>query len=119
MFGFMSMAGNYEDRKVDRYEIKDLIISTCSVNDSDHPYETAISHKSYNDGHWVIVEHYDDLESSKLGHSKWVKKMISKKLPKELKDVSTSDVAKFCNLFINVNETYKKDKKLKALESLR
>jgi len=85
---FVGMMGNYEERKVARFEEGDLIVSTCRVTDSTQPYETAVSHPRYNDGAWVIVEQYDDEETAAEGHEKWVAKMTTSDLPEELYDVS-------------------------------
>jgi len=74
LFDFVSMADNYEERKVDRYEKGDTIIDTCAVNDSSKPFETAVQHPKYNS-------------------SKWIKTMTSSKLPKKIRDVSTSEIA--------------------------
>jgi len=99
MFNFMSMADNYEDRKIDRFNGEDFTVDTCSVNDSDQPYETGIQHPKYNDNAWVIVEMYETKNKAKKGHDKWVKIMTKNILPKELKDVSTSEIAKLLNSF--------------------
>ena len=97
MFKFFDMMGNYEERKVDRYETEDLIVDTCAVNDSAEPYETAIEHPAYNNGKWVVVEMYDSKEEAQRGHDKWVKLMTAKELPTELKDVSTAEIANLCD----------------------
>lgn len=92
MFGFLDMVGTYEERKVNRYEKDGIIVSTCSVTDSDKPYETGVLHESYNHGKWVIVELYDTKEESVIGHQKWVDLMVNNP-PDTLTDVSTADVA--------------------------
>lgn len=91
MFDFLSMADNYEERKVDRFERGKLIIDTSHVTDSEKDYETGIIHLKYNDGNWVIVELYDTKVQSKKGHKEWVGKMTARVLPKQLKDVSTCE----------------------------
>ena len=93
MFKFLEMTDNYEERKIDNTKIGECIIDTCSVNDSTEPYETGVAHPLYDDGEYVIVELYATKELAKKGHKKWVKIMSSKELPKELKDVSTSEIA--------------------------
>lgn len=97
MFGFLSMMENYADRKVDRYEKGKLFVSTARVTDSSKPFETAVSHPNYDGGKIVIVELYDTLKGAQAGHKKWVRTMTAKKLPKSLRDVSTADVAAFCD----------------------
>lgn len=94
MFDFLSMSDNYEDRKVDRFDGDGFIVDTCSVTDSDEPYETGIQHPKYNDGKWVIVEMYEDMDSAQKGHDKWVKTMTASELPNELMDVSTCTLKK-------------------------
>ncbi len=107
MFG-MDMYGTHADRVVDNYEFGKLIIDTCSVTDSDQPYETAVQHPSYNEGSWVIVELYDDKEKAQVGHDKWVLFMTGEKLPDELKDVSSAEVIKLGSAFgCDMNETHK------------
>ena len=93
------MANNYEEKAIARYEQGGLVVDTCAVTDSDEPYETGICHPNYNEGDWIIVEMYNTKKEAKKGHKKWVRKMTSKKLPKDLKDVSTAAIAKFCNCF--------------------
>ena len=96
MFGMIEMTGNYDSRRVGRHEEENLIISTCRVTDSDQPYETAVSHKDYNSGSWVIVEQYDTKGEAEIGHEDWIGKMTAKELPEELKDVSTCEIASLC-----------------------
>lgn len=98
MFEFFAMMGNYEDRKVARHESNGMIVDTAAVTDSAQPFETAVSHPSYNGGKWVIVELYDTKELAKTGHKKWVKKMTKGKLPKSLRDVSTASIANMRDL---------------------
>lgn len=90
----LGMLGNYEERKVARYEKDGLMVSTAFVTDSRQPYETAICHPRYNDGEHIIVELYNDKESAQEGHDKWVNKMTSKKLPETLRDASSAEIAK-------------------------
>lgn len=107
MFGFFDMLDNYEERKVDRFEKDDLIISTANVTDSSKPYETAVAHPSYKNGNFLVVELYDTIEKAKEGHNQWVDKMTSDELPESLKDVGTCDVVKFASdLGIDLNKTY-------------
>jgi hypothetical protein len=92
MFG-LKMMGNYEQRKIDRFEGKNgLIVDTCAVSDSTQPFETAVQHSKYNSGKWIIVELYSTEEKAQTGHKKWVETMTAKKLPKSLTDVSTATI---------------------------
>lgn len=94
MFGFLSMMGNYESRKVDRYEGENLVIDTCLVTDDpDYPYETAVSHPEYNNGEWVIVEQYLSKEDAKTGHNKWVE-IMTNSLPDELINIGAGNIGK-------------------------
>jgi quinol monooxygenase YgiN len=101
MFDFMSMTGNYENRKVSRFELGKLIVDTCSVTDTGHPYETAVAHPQFNDNKWIVVEQYDSREDAVKGHNKWVETMTSRdKFPHTLKDVCTSTV---CEMLRAIN----------------
>jgi len=95
MFEFFDMVGNYEARKIDRYEEGKLIVSTAHVNDSAFDYETAISHPNYNRGAFVIVENYSTKEDAQIGHNKWVGMMTADALPMVLMDVGQSGVQQF------------------------
>ena len=86
MFDFLSMLGTYESRKVARSEFDWGYISTVSVTDGDHPYETAVAHKSYNDGELVIVQAYDTKADAEVGHTEWVGRMTADQLPEQLVD---------------------------------
>ena len=90
----LKMYGAYEMRKVARYEDGSLIVDTVAVTDADQPFETAVSHPSYNDGDWIIVEEYGTKEEAEKGHNRWVQKMTPDGLPDQLVDVSTAWPAK-------------------------
>jgi hypothetical protein len=107
LFGFMDMAGTYEQRKVANTKINDAIIDTCAVTDSEQPYETAIQHKAYNEGQWVIVEMYDTKKQSIIGHKKWVNK-FKNDLPEKLEDVSTSKIMNLNKLLFQTDYTFNK-----------
>lgn len=64
MFEFLSMIGDYEDRKVARYKNGDVFVDTCRVTDSDQPYETAVIHPAYNNNHLIVVEMYNSKEEA-------------------------------------------------------
>ena len=94
MFDFLSMADNYEERKIDRFKNDDMVIDTCSVNDGRLPYETGIAHKEYNEGKWIIVEAYSDKEFAQKGHEKWVLFMTGLKPPDFLQDCQNAEVSR-------------------------
>jgi hypothetical protein len=98
MFGFMSMANDYEQRKVENTEINGATIDTAQVHDSARPYETAINHPDYKDGDWIVVELYDTKDLAKVGHKKWVEKFSSKDLPIQLVDVNETEVQDFAEM---------------------
>ena len=97
LLGIMDMMGNYDERKVARFEDGDLVVSTAAVTDSAQPFETAVSHPAYNNDQWVIVEMYETRGDAEAGHERWVKKMTGKEPPKVLRDVSTAGVAELCD----------------------
>lgn len=94
MFDFLSMANNYESRKVQNDVVNGVTIDTAAVTDSDQPYETGIQHSNYKDGNWIIVEMYDTKDEAISGHKKWVE-TFRNGFPAELKDVSTATIASF------------------------
>lgn len=96
MFRFLEMMGNYEDRKVDRFEEGKLMVSTANVNDGKQPYETAICHSEYNNGEHIIVEGYDSKDEAQKGHDEWVKRMTNENLPDSLIDCANSEVQEMC-----------------------
>lgn len=93
MFDFMGMMGNYDSRKVDRYDDDDIFISTAMVTDGQKPFETAVAHPEYNDGKIVIVEMYDTEGEAQIGHLNWVKTMTADILPKEIVDCCNAGVS--------------------------
>lgn len=100
MFNFFSMAGNYEQRKVDNFEGDNgLVVDTVAVTDSRKSYETGILHPAYNGGDWVIVDLYDTKKEAQAGHDKWVAIMTAEKLPEKLVDVSSAEVADLLDAF--------------------
>lgn len=109
MFEFLHMAGNYDSRKVARYEDgeKNIIISTAFVNDSSFPYETAIKHPEYNEGYFIIVENYNDEISAKEGHKKWEQLYLEDNLPDPLIDIGESGCSKILDI-VSEDESHRK-----------
>lgn len=95
MFEFFSMLGTYEDRKVARYEDGDIVLSTAWVNDSDRPYETALSHPDYHEGKFIVLQVYDLKEEAEDGHAKWEEIVRNGQLPETLEDVGEAEIAEF------------------------
>ncbi len=89
-------AGGEPNIGIDKYEEGDLFISTARNTDSQHPFETAVSHPKYNNNALVIVAEYDTKEEAQEGHDKWVRIMTAPELPAELRDVSTAGIAELC-----------------------
>jgi hypothetical protein len=102
MFEFLMDVGNYDQRKVGRYDNEKtrLSISTASVSDAAQPYETAVAHPDYNDNKWVIVETYGSRKAAEAGHEKWVATMTAKTLPGVLFDRSSAGVATLADAFV-------------------
>ena len=91
-FDFLSMLGNYEERKVANTKVNGAVIDPCAVNDASQPFETGIEHPGYNNGKWIIVEQYDSKAEALLGHSRWVE-VFKSSLPTKLVDVSDCGIA--------------------------
>lgn len=105
MFDFLNMAGNYDQRKVDRTEYEHGFISTAKVTDGDHLYETAVSDRRYarksngDTEQMVIVEAYDTMHDAQEGHDRWVRKMLCLTPPEGLKDCLNASVAQMGGVF--------------------
>jgi len=92
MFNFFGMIDDYEQRKVGRYEEGSLLVSTCAVNNSEDPYETAVYSPLYNSGEAVIVAIYATKAEAEIGHAKWAALMIDSP-PDKLVEVSRTGVS--------------------------
>lgn len=82
----MKAAALGQIEKVARLEQGDLVVDTCVAPDTGK-FETGISHPDYDEGHFIIVEEYEDEEAAKEGHERWVAAMTASELPDELLDV--------------------------------
>ena len=102
MFEFLSMLGDYEQRKVACYDEDGVFVSTAAVCDGRKPFETAVEHPRYNDGKLVIVECYDTREDAEKGHKLWVRLMTAKRLPTVLTDCTNAEVSQLSKLLGNV-----------------
>jgi len=72
MFDVLSMIGNYSERKVDRFETDLFTIDTALVTDRAQPYETAIAHKKFHAGDWIILGWRDTKEEAQKFHNEMV-----------------------------------------------
>lgn len=95
----LEMFGDYERRKVGRFDAEWGFVSTALVTDADKPYETAVKHRDYNDDKIVIVEAYDTKEHAETGHAQWVSAMTTIPLPDFLVDKGLSEVSQLCDVF--------------------
>lgn len=100
------MFANYEYRKVGRYEFEEGFLSTCQVGDSKYPYESAISHKKYNNGEIIIIENYNSEKEAKEGHEKWKKMIINNELPSKIEDVGACFLSQIRNALFNESIIY-------------
>lgn len=92
LFGFLADVGNYDQRKVARYEEGDTIISTAFASDAGG-YETAVRDPRWNGGDWVIVQPYDTRAEAESGHAEWVAMLTRPDAPRVLRDRSRSPIA--------------------------
>lgn len=72
MFDFLNMIGTYNDRKVDRFETDLFIIDTVLVTDRAQLYETAIAHKDFRGGKWIILGWRRTKEEAQKFHDEMV-----------------------------------------------
>lgn len=75
LYGILTMANNYDERKVDNTKTDVFEVDTALVTDRDWTYETAIKHKDFNNGDWIIVEGCYNKEEAQAMHDKWVEIM--------------------------------------------
>lgn len=99
MFSFLSMADNYEERKVGYEQTPYGFISTVAVSDGTHPYETAVQDDRYvndsdpSDTGMTIVEGYDSREEAEQGHARWRALMLDSVPPATLADCQNSFIS--------------------------
>ena len=72
LFGLMGMMNNYDVRKVCNTKRKNFILDTALVTDRSWTYETAVTHKNFNGGAWIILEGSDTKEEAQKVHDKWL-----------------------------------------------
>ena len=72
MFEWLDMCGTYGTRKVDRFDSDEFSIDTAFVTDRGLPYETAIAHKDFNGGHWIILGWRQTKEEAQNFHDEMV-----------------------------------------------
>lgn len=92
MFDALMSLSNVNPTRIARYESpeKQLIVSTIKCGDGLYNFETAISHKDYNEGEWMIVAAYNESDSAVSGHNEWVVLMTSEELPESILEVENS-----------------------------
>lgn len=80
IFGIISMADNYEERKVANTEEEVFTLDTAAVTDRSWKYETAVKHKRFNNNQWVILGGCDTKEKAIAMHDKWLA-LLRQELP--------------------------------------
>lgn len=85
-FGMFSMMGNYEERNVKNDKCDDFTLDTSEVYDMPWKYETAVAHKDFNGGDWIILEGTDTKEAALEAHAKWFEK-LNNTVVDSLKDI--------------------------------
>ena len=77
MLGFLDMAGNYNERVVKNDKTDDFTLDTALVTDRSWRYETAVEHKDFNNGDWIVLEGADTKEDAIKVHEKWLSKLAN------------------------------------------
>lgn len=72
MLNLFSMMGNYEERVVARFDSDEFSIDTAYVTDRELPYETAIAHKDFRGGEWIILGWSGTKEEAQKFHDEMV-----------------------------------------------
>lgn len=73
MFEWLDMIGNYEQRKVANFKNDIFEIDTAYVTDRDIPYETAVAHKNFRNGNWIVLGWRETKEDAQKFHDELVK----------------------------------------------
>ena len=88
-----SMMGNYEERNVALFENDVFKIDTSEVTDRALKYESAICHKDFNNGEWIILGWADTKENAKIMHNRFVEYFLSNDVT-EITDAYTNKIFK-------------------------
>ena len=88
MFGWLDMVGNHEQRKVANDKTEDFVLDTCLVTDRDWTYETAIAHKDFNGGYWIVLDGFDSKEDAAEMHKEWFR-IFTTNCPEKITDFYT------------------------------
>lgn len=75
IFGILSMADNYDARVVVNTRRDKFVLDTCVVTDRDFPYETAVKHRDFNGGDWIVLEWSSTKKDAQKVHAKWLEKL--------------------------------------------
>lgn len=84
----LAMMGTYEHRKVANFKCDEFVVDTAEVYDRRQRYETAIAHKDFNSGEWIILEWSDTKKEARKIHNKWVERFKSNDIT-EIEDAYT------------------------------
>lgn len=76
MPNFSDMIGTYEQRKVKHDTFERFEVDTALVTDRPTPYETAVAHKDFNGGKWIILGWSESIPEAEVTHDKWVKRLL-------------------------------------------
>ena len=72
----LEMIGTHDQRVVKNTKHDDFILDTCYVTDRDWNYETAVQHKAFNNGDWIILEGTYTKEEAIKQHDVWLTRLL-------------------------------------------
>jgi hypothetical protein len=72
-------------------------VSTVMVEDGQKPFETAVSHRDYDNGEIIAVAAYESHSEAITGHDHWVG-IMQNNPPEYLEDVSNSIISYFLDI---------------------
>ena len=72
LFGICDMYGTYEERKVSNTKRDAFELDTARVTDRPWIYETAVAHKEFRNGDWIVLEGCSSKEEAERMHEKWL-----------------------------------------------
>lgn len=72
LFKVIAMSCNHEERCVANTQEEDFVLDTVLVIDREWTYETAVKHKDFRGGMWIVLEGCATKEEAEAMHRKWL-----------------------------------------------
>lgn len=103
LFGILTMSGTHAQRVVKNTKRNTFTLDTARVTDRALPYETAVAHKDFNDGDWIVLEWSETKEEAEF-------EVERLKVIAELKEFAEPDDRKWNSLDYHCSISYNHNK---------